>query len=424
VDTAPKLVGDVKDLALAERGKRKIEWANQHMPVLQLIRKQFIKDQPLKGIRMSACLHVTSETANLAITLRDGGAELVLCASNPLSTQDDVAASLTKDYNIPTFAIKGEDNATYYAHISAALDHKPQITLDDGADLVTQLLTKRTELVKEVIGGTEETTTGVIRLRAMSKDGTLKYPIIAVNDALTKHLFDNRYGTGQSTIDGILRATNLLIAGLKFVVAGYGWCGRGLAMRAKGFGADVIVTEINPVRALEAVMEGYRVMPMSEAAKIGDIFVTVTGDKSVLAAEHFENMKDGAVLANAGHFNVEIDITALDKLSSSKKQARPFVDEYVMKDGRKLYLLGDGRLINLASAEGHPASVMDMSFANQALSVEHLIKHAPELKPQVYSVPDAIDKQIAKLKLESMGVQLDKLTAEQEHYLTSWDEGT
>ncbi len=424
MDTAAKLAGDVKDLALAERGKRQIEWANQHMPVLQLIRKQFIKDQPLKGIRMSACLHVTSETANLAITLRDGGADLVLCASNPLSTQDDVAASLTKDYNIPTFAIKGEDNATYYSHISAALDHKPQITLDDGADLVSQLLTKRTELIKGVIGGTEETTTGVIRLRAMAKDGTLKYPIIAVNDALTKHLFDNRYGTGQSTIDGILRATNLLIAGLKFVVAGYGWCGRGLAMRAKGLGADVIVTEINPVRALEAVMEGYRVMPMNEAAKIGDIFVTVTGDKSVLAAEHFENMKDGAVLANSGHFNVEIDITALDKLSSSKKQARPFVDEYAMKDGRRIYLLGDGRLINLAAAEGHPASVMDMSFANQALSVEHLIKNAAELKPQVYSVPEPIDRQIAKLKLESMGVQLDKLTAEQEHYLTSWDEGT
>jgi adenosylhomocysteinase len=424
VDTAAKLAGDVKDLALAERGKRQIEWANQHMPVLQLIRKQFIKDQPLKSIRMSACLHVTSETANLAITLRDGGADLVLCASNPLSTQDDVAASLTKDYNIPTFAIKGEDNATYYSHISAALDHKPQITLDDGADLVSQLLTKRTELIKGVIGGTEETTTGVIRLRAMAKDGTLKYPIIAVNDALTKHLFDNRYGTGQSTIDGILRATNLLIAGLKFVVAGYGWCGRGLAMRAKGLGADVIVTEINPVRALEAVMEGYRVMPMNEAAKIGDVFVTVTGDKSVLAAEHFENMKDGAVLANSGHFNVEIDITALDKLSSSKKQARPFVDEYAMKDGRRIYLLGDGRLINLAAAEGHPASVMDMSFANQALSVDHLIKHASELKPQVYSVPEVLDRQIAKLKLESMGVQLDKLTAEQEHYLTSWDEGT
>ncbi len=424
METAAKVNGDVKDLALAEKGKRKIEWANQHMPVLQLIRKQFIKEQPLKGVRMSACLHVTSETANLAITLRDGGADVVLCASNPLSTQDEVAASLVKDYNIPTFAIKGEDNATYYAHINAALDHKPQITLDDGADLVSQLLTKRTELIKGVIGGTEETTTGVIRLRAMAKDGTLKYPIIAVNDALTKHLFDNRYGTGQSTIDGILRATNLLIAGLKFVVAGYGWCGRGLAMRAKGLGADVIVTEINPVRALEAVMEGYRVMPMNEAAKIGDIFVTVTGDKSVLAAEHFENMKDGAVLANSGHFNVEIDITALDKLSSSKKQARPFVDEYAMKDGRRIYLLGDGRLINLAAAEGHPASVMDMSFANQALSVEHLIKNAAELKPQVYSVPEPIDRQIAKLKLESMGVQLDKLTAEQEHYLTSWDEGT
>jgi adenosylhomocysteinase len=424
VNTAPRIAGDVKDLALADRGKRKIEWANQHMPVLQLIRKQFIKEQPLKGVRMSACLHVTSETANLAITLRDGGADLVLCASNPLSTQDEVAASLTKDYSIPTYAIKGEDNATYYAHITAAIDHKPQITLDDGADLVTQLLTKHTDLVKDVIGGTEETTTGVIRLRAMAKDGTLKYPIIAVNDAQTKHLFDNRYGTGQSTIDGILRATNLLIAGMRVVVAGYGWCGRGVAMRAKGLGADVIITEVNPVRALEAVMDGYRVLPMSEAAKIGEIFVTVTGDKSVLAAEHFEHMKDGAVLANSGHFNVEIDIGALEKLSSSKKQARPFVDEYVMKDGRKLYLLGDGRLINLASAEGHPASVMDMSFANQAFAVEYLIKHASELQSQVYSVPENIDRQIAKLKLESMGIQLDKLTAEQEHYLSSWNEGT
>ena len=424
MDIAAKLAGDVKDLALAERGKRQIEWANQHMPVLQLIRKQFIKDQPLKGIRMSACLHVTSETANLAITLRDGGADLVLCASNPLSTQDDVAASLTKDYNIPTFAIKGEDNATYYSHISAALDHKPQITLDDGADLVSQLLTKRTELIKGVIGGTEETTTGVIRLRAMAKDGTLKYPIIAVNDALTKHLFDNRYGTGQSTIDGILRATNLLIAGLKFVVAGYGWCGRGLAMRAKGLGADVIVTEINPVRALEAVMEGYRVMPMNEAAKIGDIFVTVTGDKSVLAAEHFENMKDGAVLANSGHFNVEIDITALDKLSSSKKQARPFVDEYAMKDGRRIYLLGDGRLINLAAAEGHPASVMDMSFANQALSAEYMVKNHSQLEKRVYAVPEDLDKEVARMKLECMGVRIDKLTPEQDHYLSSWSEGT
>jgi adenosylhomocysteinase len=424
VETATKLNGDVKDIALAEKGKRKIEWANQQMPVLQLIRKQFIKDQPLKGIRMSACLHVTSETANLAITLRDGGAEVVLCGSNPLSTQDEVAASLVKDYNIPTYAIKGEDNATYYAHIAAALDHRPQITMDDGADLVTQLLTKRTELVKDVIGGTEETTTGVIRLRAMAKDGTLKYPVIAVNDALTKHLFDNRYGTGQSTIDGILRATNLLIAGLRVVIAGYGWCGRGVAMRAKGLGADVIITEINPTRALEAVMDGFRVMPMGDAAKIGDIFITVTGNKSILAHEHFEKMRDGAVICNSGHFNVEIDIPALEKLSSAKKIARPFVEEYVMKDGRRIYLLGEGRLINLAAAEGHPAVVMDMSFANQALASEYLVKNASQLKPQVYSVPEPIDRQIAKLKLESMGVHVDKLTPEQEHYLASWNEGT
>jgi adenosylhomocysteinase len=424
VTTAPKLAGDVKDIALAERGKRKIEWANAQMPVLQLIRKRFIKEQPLKGVRMAACLHVTSETANLMITLRDGGADVVLCASNPLSTQDEVASSLVKDFSIPTFAIKGEDNATYYAHISAALDHKPQMTMDDGADLVTQLLTKRTELVKDVIGGTEETTTGVIRLRAMAKDGTLKYPIIAVNDALTKHMFDNRYGTGQSTVDGILRATNLLLAGLKLVVAGYGWCGRGVAMRAKGLGADVIVTEVDPLRALEAVMDGFRVMPMADAAKIGDVFVTVTGNKSVLTADDFQNMKDGAVLCNSGHFNVEIDIAALEKMSSAKRPARPLVDEYVMKDGRKIYLLGEGRLVNLATAEGHPASVMDMSFANQALSAEHLLKHATELEKQVYAVPEAIDRQIAKLKLESMGVQVDKLTPDQEHYLASWDEGT
>jgi adenosylhomocysteinase len=422
--TAPKLTGDVKDLALAEKGKRKIEWANQHMPVLQLIRKQFIKDQPLKRVRMSACLHVTSETANLAITLRDGGADVVLCASNPLSTQDEVAASLVKDYNIPTFAIKGEDNATYYAHINAALDHKPQITMDDGADLVTILLTKRPDLVKDIIGGTEETTTGVIRLRAMAKDGTLKYPIIAVNDALTKHLFDNRYGTGQSSIDGVLRATNLLIAGLRVVVSGYGWCGKGVAMRAKGHGADVIITEINPVRALEAVMDGFRVMPMPEAAKIGDIFITVTGNKSILTHDHFEKMKDGAVISNSGHFNVEIDIPALEKLSSSKRPVRPFVDEYVMKDGRKLYLLGEGRLINLAAAEGHPASVMDMSFANQALASEYLVKNASSLKHQVYSVPENIDRHIAKLKLDSMGIQVDKLTPDQEQYLASWSEGT
>jgi adenosylhomocysteinase len=422
--TAPKLTGDVKDLALAEKGKRKIEWANQHMPVLQLIRKQFIKDQPLKGVRMSACLHVTSETANLAITLRDGGADVVLCASNPLSTQDEVAASLVKDYSIPTFAIKGEDNATYYAHINAALDHHPQITMDDGADLVTILLTKRPNLVKDIIGGTEETTTGVIRLRAMAKDGTLKYPIVAVNDALTKHLFDNRYGTGQSSIDGVLRATNLLIAGLRVVVSGYGWCGKGVAMRAKGHGADVIITEINPVRALEAVMDGFRVMPMPEAAKIGDIFITVTGNKSILTHDHFERMKDGAVIANSGHFNVEIDIPALEKLSSSKKPVRPFVEEYVMKDGRKLYLLGEGRLINLAAAEGHPASVMDMSFANQALASEYLVKNASSLKHQVYSVPENIDRHIAKLKLDSMGIQVDKLTPDQEQYLASWSEGT
>ena len=424
METATKLNGDVKDIALAEDGKRKIQWANQHMPVLQLIRKQFIKDQPLKGIRISACLHVTSETANLAITLRDGGADVVLCASNPLSTQDDVAASLVKDFNIPTFAIKGEDNASYYAHISAALDHKPQLTMDDGADLVTQLLTKRTDLLKGVIGGTEETTTGVIRLRAMAKDGTLKFPIIAVNDALTKHFFDNRYGTGQSTLDGVIRATNLLLAGLKVVVAGYGWCGRGVAMRAKGHGADVIVTEVNPTKAIEAVMDGFRVMPMHDAAKVGDVFITVTGNKSVISHDHFEKMKDGAVISNSGHFNVEIDIPALEKLSSGKKEARPFVDEYVMKDGRRLYLLGDGRLINLAAAEGHPASVMDMSFANQAFAADYMVRNAKDLKPQVYPVPEHLDQQIAKLKLESMGFQIDKLTPEQEHYLASWSEGT
>ena len=425
METLPRLGGDVKDIALAEKGKRKIEWANQQMPVLQLIRKRFIKEQPLKGIRMSACLHVTSETANLAITLRDGGADVVLCGSNPLSTQDEVAASLVKDYGIPTFAIKGEDNATYYSHISSALDHQPQVTLDDGADLVSILLTKRTDLVKHVIAGTEETTTGVIRLRAMAKDGTLKYPIVAVNDALTKHLFDNRYGTGQSTIDGVIRATNLLIAGMKVVVAGYGWCGRGVAMRAKGLGADVLVTEINPTRAIEAIMDGFRVMPMSDAAKIGDIFITVTGNKSVLTGDHFEKMKDGAVICNSGHFNVEIDIPALEKMSTSHRPARPFVEEYVMKaGGHRVYLLGEGRLINLAAAEGHPAVVMDMSFANQALSVEYLLKNASTLEPQVYSVPEPIDRQIAKLKLESMNVNIDKLTPEQEHYLASWNEGT
>jgi len=424
VETVTKVKGDVKNLGLADQGKRRIEWANQHMPVLQLIRKRFIKEQPLKGIRMAACLHVTTETANLAITLRDGGADLVVCASNPLSTQDETAASLIKDCGIPTYAIKGEDNATYYAHINAALDHRPQITMDDGADLVTQLLTKRTQQIPDVIGGTEETTTGVIRLRAMAKDGTLKFPVIAVNDALTKHFFDNRYGTGQSTLDGVIRATNLLVAGLKVVVAGYGWCGRGVSMRAKGLGADVIVTEINSTKAIEAVMDGFRVMPMNEAAKIGDVFITVTGNKSVLTHEHFERMKDGAVISNSGHFNVEIDIPALEKLSSSRREARPFVEEYTMKDGRRIYLLGDGRLINLAAAEGHPASVMDMSFANQALSAEYMVKHAGELKPNVYPVPEHLDQQIAKLKLESLGVTIDKLTPEQEHYLASWQEGT
>ncbi len=424
MSSVDRIVGDVKELGLAEKGKRKIEWANQQMPVLQLIRKRFIKEQPLKGIRISACLHVTSETANLAITLRDGGADVVLCGSNPLSTQDEVAASLVKDYGIPTYAIKGEDNETYYAHIASALDHKPQITMDDGADLVTSLVTKRKDLIPYVIGSTEETTTGVIRLRAMAKDGTLKFPVIAVNDALTKHLFDNRYGTGQSTLDGIIRATNLLLAGLKVVVAGYGWCGRGVAMRAKGHGADVIITEIDPIRSIEATMDGFRVMPMRDAAKVGDIFITVTGNKGVLAAEHFTAMKDGAVLCNSGHFNVEIDIPALEKLSTSKRESRPLVDEYSLKDGRKIYLLGEGRLVNLATAEGHPAAVMDMSFANQALSAEYMLQNGKTLEKKVYPVPEALDRQIARLKLDSMGVQIDKLTPEQEQYLASWDEGT
>ena len=422
--TAELKKGDVKDISLADAGKRKIEWSQQQMPVLQIIRKRFIKEQPLKGLRVSACLHVTSETANLMIALRDGGAEIVLCASNPLSTQDEVAASLNRDYNIPTYAIKGEDNETYYSHLRAALDHKPQMTMDDGADLVTMLLTKRPEQVKDVIAGTEETTTGVIRLRAMAKDGTLKYPVIAVNDAQTKHFFDNRYGTGQSTLDGVIRATNLLLAGLKVVIAGYGWCGRGIAMRAKGHGADVIITEIDPVKGIEAVMDGFRVLPMVEAAKEGDVFITVTGNKNVIRAEHFEHMKSGAVVCNSGHFNVEIDIPALERLSSGKREVRPLVDEYQLKDGRRICLIGEGRLVNLATAEGHPASVMDMSFANQALSAEYLVKHAKDLKPQVYVVPEDLDKEIAKMKLESMGHKLDKLTPEQEHYLASWQEGT
>jgi adenosylhomocysteinase len=422
--TAELKNGDVKDIGLADAGKRKIEWAQQQMPVLESIRKRFLKEQPLKGLRVSACLHVTSETANLMIALRDGGADAVLCASNPLSTQDEVAASLNRDYNIPTFAIKGEDNETYYTHLRAALDHKPQFTMDDGADLVTMLLTKRTDLVPHVIAGTEETTTGVIRLRAMAKDGTLKYPIVAVNDAMTKHFFDNRYGTGQSTIDGVIRATNVLIAGLKVVIAGYGWCGRGVAMRAKGLGADVIVTEIDPVKGIEAVMDGFRVMPMEQAVKEGDIYITVTGNKSVIRAEHFEKMKAGAIVCNSGHFNVEIDIPALEKMSSGKREVRPLVDEYTLKGDRKVYLLGEGRLVNLATAEGHPASVMDMSFANQALSAEYLRANYKTLKPQVYVVPEHLDKEIARLKLETMGHKLDKLTPEQEHYLASWQEGT
>ena len=422
--TAELKKGDVKDIALADAGKRKIEWAQQQMPVLQLIRKRFIKDQPLKGLRVSACLHVTSETANLMITLRDGGADAVLCASNPLSTQDEVAASLNRDYNIPTYAIKGEDSDTYYAHLSSALDHKPQMTMDDGADLITMLLTKLTDLVGNVIAGTEETTTGVIRLRAMAKDGTLKYPVVAVNDAQTKHFFDNRYGTGQSTLDGVIRATNLLLAGLRVVIAGYGWCGRGVAMRAKGLGADVIVTEIDPVKGIEAVMDGFRVLPMADAAREGDVFITVTGNKNVIRAEHFEHMKSGAVVCNSGHFNVEIDIPALERLSSGKREVRPLVDEYQLKDGRRICLIGEGRLVNLASAEGHPAAVMDMSFANQALSAEYLFKHSGELKPQVYVVPEHLDKEIARLKLASMGHKLDKLTPEQELYLASWQEGT
>jgi adenosylhomocysteinase len=415
---------DIKSIDLADLGKRRIEWANQSMPVLQSIRKDFIKSQPLKGIRISACLHVTTETANLAITLRDGGADLVLCASNPLSTQDDVAASLVRDYNISVHAIKGEDNETYYKHILSALDHKPHLTMDDGADLVSTALTKRQDVVEGIIAGTEETTTGVIRLRAMAKDGALRYPIIAVNDALTKHMFDNRYGTGQSTMDGVIRCTNALIAGSKFVIAGYGWCGRGLASRARGMGADVIVTEIDPTKAIEAVMDGYRVMSMHEAAKIGDIFVTVTGNKNVISREHFATMKDGAVVANSGHFNVEIDIPALEKMASAKRQTREFVDEYLLKDGRKIYLLGEGRLINLAAAEGHPASVMDMSFANQALACEFLVKNYKMLERKVYPVPEELDKKIARLKLESMGIKIDRLTPEQEEYLASWSEGT
>ncbi len=437
---------DVKDPALAERGRLRIEWAEQNMPVLRQIRERFEKEKPLAGVRLSACLHVTSETANLARTLAGGGADLVVCGSNPLSTQDDVAAALVAD-GIAVFAIKGEDHATYYEHIRAALAHRPNVTMDDGADLVSSLLflalgkdadvdpvirdwarglspADRKGLISGVVGGTEETTTGVIRLRAMEKSGVLKFPVVAVNEARTKHLFDNRYGTGQSTMDGIIRATNLLVAGLNVVVAGYGWCGRGVAMRARGLGANVIVTEIDPTKAIEAVLDGYRVMPMEDAAGIGDIFVTVTGNKSVLREEHFRKMKDGAVVCNSGHFNVEIDIPALEALSSGRRTIRDFVEEFSLRDGRRVHLLADGRLINLSAAEGHPASVMDMSFANQALAAEFMIRNHKTLEAKVHSVPDEIDREIARLKLATMAVAIDTPTPEQLHYMTSWEEGT
>ena len=415
---------DIKDINQAEGGRRRIEWAEREMPVLRSILDRFRKEKPLKGMRLSACLHVTTETANLMHVLAEGGADVVLTASNPLSTQDDVAASLVSHYEIPVYAIKGEDNVTYYKHIAAALDHKPQMTMDDGADLVSTLHKDRRELLDGVIGGTEETTTGVIRLKAMAKDGALEFPVVAVNDAMTKHFFDNRYGTGQSTIDGIIRATNVLLAGKTFVVSGYGWCGRGLAQKARGMGSNVIVTEVDPLVALEATMDGFRVMPMAEAAQLGDIFCTLTGDLNVLDTHHFEVMKDGAIIANSGHFNVEINIPGLEDMSTGKRQVRPFVDQYSLKDGRKINLLGEGRLINLASAEGHPASVMDMSFANQALAAEYMVKNADKLENKVYGVPEDIDREIARLKLEAMGVNIDVLTPEQVKYLNSWQEGT
>jgi len=415
---------DVKDLRLAAKGRLKIEWAARFMPVLESIKKKFAREKPLLGVRVSACLHVTTETANLMETLKLGGAEVALCASNPLSTQDDAAAAMVKYFGVPVFAIKGEDHKTYYRHVNQALDYKPQITMDDGADLVSTLHSRRRTLIGEIFGGTEETTTGVIRLRSMAAKGVLAYPIIAVNDANTKHLFDNRYGTGQSTIDGILRSTNILMAGLHFVVAGYGWCGRGVAMRAKGAGAIVIICEVDPLRALEAVMDGYEVMPLETAASIGDIFVTVTGDKAVITRRHFIRMKDGAIVANSGHFNVEIDIPALTSLARAKKRIREFVDEFELRSGRKIYLLGEGRLINLAAAEGHPAMVMDMSFANQALCTLYLSRKGRTLAKEVHTVPREIDEHIARLKLRSMGIRIDRLTAEQKKYLTAWEEGT
>jgi adenosylhomocysteinase len=415
---------DVKDITLAPQGKLKIEWAEASMPVLRLIKKRFQKERPLRGMRVAACLHVTTETANLMKTLQAGGAEIRLCASNPLSTQDDVAASLVEHDGIAVFAIKGEDNKTYYRHITSAIEHQPQITMDDGADVVSTLHSKRKDLLKYVIGGTEETTTGVIRLRSMAQRGVLKFPVISVNDADTKHLFDNRYGTGQSTLDGMIRATNRLVCGSTVVIAGYGWCGRGIAMRAKGMGADVVVTEVDPVKGLEAVMDGYRVMPMHEAAPVGDFFVTVTGNLKVIRSEHFARMKDGAIVCNSGHFNVELDIPALEKLSRRRRTIRPGVEEFTLRNGKRVSLLGEGRLVNLATAEGHPSSVMDMSFANQALGAEYLVKNHRMLERKVYPVPPAIDKEIARLKLAGMGFEIDKLTKEQEKYLASWEMGT
>jgi adenosylhomocysteinase len=415
---------DVKDLGLAEKGKLRIEWAEQWMPVLRLIRSRFEKERPLEGITLVACLHVTTETANLMRTLKAGGAKVALCASNPLSTQDDAAASLVADFDVPTFAIKGEDTKTYYKHINQALDFGPNITMDDGADTVSVIHSERRDLAGSIIGGTEETTTGVIRLRAMEKDGVLLYPIVAVNDAYTKHLFDNRYGTGQSTIDGILRATNYLLAGSAFVVAGYGWCGRGVAMRAKGMGARVVVTEVDPLRALEASMDGFDVVPMADAAKIGDVFCTLTGDINVIRPEHFAVMKDRAIISNSGHFNVELNLKGLAAMAKSHRQVRESVEEYVLQDGRRIYVLGEGRLVNLAAAEGHPAVVMDMSFADQALSAEYIAARGRELERKVYSVPRELDEQVARLKLEALGIRIDELTEEQREYLASWEMGT
>jgi len=415
---------DIKNLKLAEGGRLRMGWAEQEMPVLRLIRERFERDRPLAGHRVSACLHVTTETANLLRTLKAGGADVVTCASNPLSTQDDVAAALVAEYGISAYSIRGEDADTYYAHIDAVIDHRPQITMDDGADVIGVLHSRRREQLGDILGATEETTTGVLRLRALEADGKLAFPVVAVNEAQTKHLFDNRYGTGQSTVDAVIRSTNILLAGRNVVVAGYGWCGRGVAMRARGMGAQVIITEVNPLRALEAVMDGYQALPMSRAAEVGEIFITATGDKNVIAREHFERLRDGAILANTGHFNVEIELPALKAMAVSVRTVRPNVEEFALTEGRRVYLLAEGRLVNLAAAEGHPAAVMDMSFANQALSAEYIVEHAAELERRVYVVPEQIDREIARLKLETMGIGIDRLTEEQERYLSSWDEGT